>query len=441
MPRSAWIDVAMAGREADRSLVPEHGDVALRREEHVRQLLLEPPPVLALGAVLVIADVPEVERRRVEHVAIEVEDRPIGPAPPVDRELGVAMRVPAQDLELSTVDPRAPAADARDVRGLVGVARRAIREGWRLRLAGQEPRLRLGLEPPGVDVLLDRLLRERELDREGGPVVARPGQPQPAALGGRRADAHREASGRERNESRLAPSAIGHGGDVGLPVLDARAPRLRAHHQVHASALVDRELRRAHQTAPRVSLLPFAGRADRREQRPDLRLRRGEAPVAAAHPHFDLALGVERRSGLAALVDQPAVVLAPALLPDLVRHPDPILAVDRDRRPRLEEVAGRDGDDRARSAGDDGAADDVVVAAVVGVPERRGRCPSSRSRSQAPSRWPRTERVAARPTTSRRRDGSRRCPTGRRETPATPDGACRRRRARAVGRSHPPAPG
>src|SRR5688572_24548625 len=101
------------------------------------------------------------------------------------------MGVAAQDLELLAVDLGAPLADARDVGGLVVMARRLVGERWRRRLAGLETRLALGLEAAGVDVLVDGLLRERDHGREGGPVVARPGQPEAALLRGRCIDVHR----------------------------------------------------------------------------------------------------------------------------------------------------------------------------------------------------------------------------------------------------------
>ena len=211
--------------------------------------------------------------------------------------------------------------------------------------AGQEPRLRVGLEAAGVDVLLDRLLRERELDREGRPVVARPGQPQPAVLRpARRSTLHREASGRVRNASRLAPPALGHGGDVGLPVLDARARASSARTtRCTRPPLVDRELRRRERRASRVLPLSRLRSSSRRRSRraSDLRLRR--QPSVPSPPRTrtcDRALVVEHRSGLALLsISLPLSLPQPSSPISYATHTRSS-RVDRDRRPRLEEVAG-----------------------------------------------------------------------------------------------------
>jgi hypothetical protein len=116
------------------------------------------------------------------------------------------------------------------------------------------------------------------------------------------------------------------------------------------------------------------GRGLGSEQRLDLRLRGDEAPVATFDADLDRAISVEHRAGLACLVDQPPVVLAPTAIADLVRHEDAVLAVDRDRSPRFEEIGGGHRLERLQvSAGGDDATDHVVVAAVVGIPEDVGR--------------------------------------------------------------------
>ena len=277
-------------------------------------------------------------------------------------------------------DPRAPAADARDVGRLVGVTRRALRERRLDRRAGQDPGLPVGLEAPGVDVLLDRLFRERELDREGGPVVARPGQPQPAVFRGRGGDLHREATGRERNQRRLAPTSFGHGGDVRLPVLHARHRLEQPHHEVDAAAIVDGEVRRARAKVSWHSALRSSatlsrrrGLRRRREQRLDLGLRRRPSAVGARDADLDRALRVEHRSGLALLVDQPAVVLAPTSTRRSRTPPTPgpreSTATDgRASKKSLSATVMSAPGSPSRTT----ATDDVVVAALVGVPEHVG---------------------------------------------------------------------
>ena len=66
-------DVAVPHGEVDRAFVAEECYVTLRSVEEIGQFLLQPPPVLEFAAVLVVADEPEVHRRGVDHVAVEVE--------------------------------------------------------------------------------------------------------------------------------------------------------------------------------------------------------------------------------------------------------------------------------------------------------------------------------------------------------------------------------